>query len=60
VYEKDPPLTVVQRFVHLLDTSDADYNEEMGESLTHGVLKELLLNIINYYSNTISMYKLPT
>ena len=30
VYEANPPLNVVQRFVHLLDTSDADYAEELG------------------------------
>lgn len=30
MYEESPPLAVVQRFVHLLDTSDADYNEELG------------------------------
>ncbi|KAH3833286.1 hypothetical protein DPMN_106592, partial [Dreissena polymorpha] len=29
MYEKNPPLAVVQRFVHLLDTSDADYTEEL-------------------------------
>ena len=31
VYEANPPLNVVQRFVHLLDTSDADYAEELGK-----------------------------
>ena len=31
VYEENPPLSVVQRFVHLLDTSDADYAEELGQ-----------------------------
>ena len=31
VYEENPPLNVVQRFVHLLDTSDADYAEELGQ-----------------------------
>ena len=30
VYEPNPPLNVVRRFVHLLDTSDADYAEELG------------------------------
>ena len=30
VYEDSPPLAVVQRFVHLLDTSETDYAEELG------------------------------
>lgn len=36
VYEENPPLAVVQRFVHLLDTSDADYAEELGKWLKYG------------------------
>jgi hypothetical protein len=28
--EENPPLSVVQRFVHLLDARDVDYSEEIG------------------------------
>ena len=31
VYGDKPPITVVRRFVHLLDIGDIDYNEEIGE-----------------------------
>ena len=30
VMEENPPLSVVQRFVHLLDARDVDYSEEIG------------------------------
>ena len=31
VHGDKPPITVVRRFVHLLDIGDIDYNEEIGE-----------------------------
>ena len=31
VYGEKPAITVVRRFVHLLDIGDIDYNEEIGQ-----------------------------
>jgi hypothetical protein len=31
VYDNNPPLAVVRKFVHLLDASDNDYAEELGK-----------------------------
>ncbi|XP_052795267.1 ras GTPase-activating-like protein IQGAP1 [Mya arenaria] len=45
MYEKNPPLYVVQRFVHLLDTSDADYAEELElQRVKQQVIKEIKSN----------------
>lgn len=40
VNNANPPLPVVQRFVHLLDFSDVDYAEEIGMMMT------LMINIL--------------
>ena len=34
VHDENPSLAVVRKFVHLLDASDNDYAEELGESFT--------------------------
>lgn len=31
VYDENPSLAVVRKFVHLLDASDNDYAEELGQ-----------------------------
>ncbi|KAL3866731.1 hypothetical protein ACJMK2_044012 [Sinanodonta woodiana] len=45
MYETDPPLNVVQRFVHLLDASDTDYTEEIElQKLRQQVVKIIKSN----------------
>ena len=34
VHGENPTLSVVRRFVHLLDQSDVDYSEEVGKEVT--------------------------
>ena len=34
MHGEEPPLNVVRKFVHLLDMSDVDYEEEIGASIT--------------------------
>lgn len=45
VNDANPPLPVVQRFVHLLDFSDMDYAEEIGEE-EKNCLKNLNMNAL--------------
>ncbi|OWF47735.1 ras GTPase-activating-like protein IQGAP1 isoform X2 [Mizuhopecten yessoensis] len=42
MHEENPPLSVVQKFVHLLDTSDVDYSEEIElQKLRQQVVTEI-------------------
>ena len=34
VYGDNPPVSVVRKFVHLLDMGDVDYEEEIGKTHT--------------------------
>ena len=34
VYGDNPPVSVVRKFVHLLDMGDVDYEEEIGKTYT--------------------------
>lgn len=45
MHEENPPLNVVQRFVHLLDASDVDYSEEIElQKLRKQVVTEIRSN----------------
>lgn len=41
MHADDVPLSVVRKFAHLLDQSDTDYAEEIGESSTPVCVHEI-------------------